>query len=293
MVAIDTVSQSELNAPNVSPPALRVSHVSVRLGDRLALRDVDFEIAAGSLVGLIGPTGSGKSTLIRASLGVLPVANGSIEIEGRPISASRDRFGFLPQRQHLDLDMPLRTRDVVMMGRLRHSGWFKPPSKADREIVDWALEQVKLSDRRNSSIGEMSFGQQQRVFFARALAQEGALLFLDEPMNGVDPTTQELFLDLLGRLHERGTTIIMATHDLNQAACVCDYLCVLNQSLVAYGAVGATLTDEVLQKAYGGHIHFLQPSTPDTLGHVQVLEDLHHHDAHDAHSDHLHNARLA
>lgn len=275
-------------------PALRVSHVSVRLGDRLALRDVDFEIAAGSLVGLIGPNGSGKSTLIRAALGVIPIASGRIEIEGRPISASRDRFAFLPQRQHLDLDMPLRARDVVMMGRLRHSGWLKPPSKGDRDVVDWALEQVGLSDRRNSSIGEMSFGQQQRVFFARALAQEGALLFLDEPMNGVDPTTQELFLDLLGRLHERGTTIVMATHDLNQAACVCDYLCVLNQRLVAYGPVGATLTDEVLHAAYGGHIHFLQPSPEAAAGHVQVLEDLHHHDddAHAPHSDHLHSARL-
>jgi ABC-type Mn2+/Zn2+ transport system ATPase subunit len=162
-----------------------------------------------------------------------------------------------------------------MMGRLRHSGWLRSPSKADRESVVWALEQVGLADRRDSPIGEMSFGQQQRVFFARALAQQGSLLLLDEPMNGVDPGTQELFVDLLERFHDEGKTILMATHDLNQAACICDYLCVLRQRLIAYGPVQETLTGEVLQSAYGGHIHFVQA---EGAGHVEVLEDLHHHE---------------
>jgi ABC-type Mn2+/Zn2+ transport system ATPase subunit len=249
--------------------------VSVRLGDRVALRDVDCEIAPGSFVGLIGPNGSGKSTLLRAILGIVPVAEGSISVHGRPISEMRDLFAYLPQRQQVEIDLPLRARDVVMMGRLRHSGWLRSPRRADREVVGWALEQVGLSDRRDSPIGEMSFGQQQRVFFARALAQQGSLLLLDEPMNGVDPATQELFLDLLERFHHEGKTILMATHDLNQAACICDNLCVLRQRLIAYGPVQETLTDIVLQSAYGGHIHFVQGATG---GHVEVLEDFHHHE---------------
>ena len=248
----------------------------MRLGDRLALDDVEVEIATGSFVGVIGPNGSGKSTLLRAILGVVPLAAGRISVNGGPIAAARNSFAYLPQRQQLDIDLPLRAQDVVMMGRLRFSGWLRPTSAEDREAVAWALEQVGLADRRGSSIGEMSFGQQQRVFFARTLAQQGDLMLLDEPMNGVDSTTQDLFLELLERFHAEGRTILMATHDLNQAACVCDNLCVLRQRLVAYGPVAQTLTNPVLQAAYGGHIHFMD--SPPGTGHVEVLEDFHHHE---------------
>jgi manganese/iron transport system ATP-binding protein len=260
--------------------ALRLDHVSVRLGDRFALRDVTCEVAAGSFVGLIGPNGSGKSTLIRSVLGVLPLASGSIDIEGATINDSRNAFAYLPQRQQIEIDLPLRAWDVVMMGRLRHSGWLRPHGRHDREAVAHALEQVGLSDRRHSAIGEMSYGQQQRVLFARALAQEGRILLLDEPMNGVDTKTQDLFLDLLGHLHAEGKTIVMATHDLNQAACICDNLCVLNQRLIAYGPVEQTLTNDVLQAAYGAHIHFVE--APGAPGHAPVLEDLHHHETDEA-----------
>jgi manganese/iron transport system ATP-binding protein len=281
---IETKPQ-EAASPSLLAPALRLDKVSVRLGDRLALREIDCEVAAGSFVGLIGPNGSGKSTLIRAVLGVLPLASGSLAVEGQAVEASRDAFAYLPQRQQLEIDLPLRAWDVVMMGRLRHSGWLRPHGRNDREVAGWALEQVGLSDRRHSSIGEMSYGQQQRVLFARALAQEGRILLLDEPMNGVDTKTQDLFVDLLGRLHNEGKTIVMATHDLNQAACICDSLCVLNQRLIAYGPVQSTLTNEVLQAAYGAHIHFVDAAG---AGHAQVLEDVHHHATDEA----LHRARL-
>jgi manganese/iron transport system ATP-binding protein len=169
------------------------------------------------------------------------------------------------------------------MGRLRHTGWLRPPGREDKEIAAWALEQVGLADRRNSAVGEMSFGQQQRVFFARTLAQQGRIILLDEPMNGVDINTQDLFLELLARFHGEGRTIVMATHDLNQAACVCDNLCVLNQHLVAYGPVGQTLTNDVLQAAYGAHLHFVDG---EAAAHVQVLEDVHHHATDDAEMHH-------
>jgi ABC-type Mn2+/Zn2+ transport system ATPase subunit len=276
LVAVDLSPRQQSQHGGAAPAALRIEHVSVRLGERLALRDIDFEVGQGACVGLIGHNGSGKSTLIRAALGIVSPASGSILVHGRPIAAARDLVAYLPQRQHLDLELPLRARDVVMMGRLRHAGWFRAPSREDKDVVDWALEQVHLGERRNSAIGEMSFGQQQRVFFARALAQQGRLIFLDEPMNGVDPGTQELFVELLAHFHAGGQTIVMATHDLNQAACICDNLCVLNQDLVAYGPVGVTLTDEVLRAAYGGHIHFVQ--APAGEGHAQVLEDIHHHE---------------
>jgi ABC-type Mn2+/Zn2+ transport system ATPase subunit len=248
--------------------------VSVRLGDRLALDTISVDVDDGAFVGLIGPNGSGKSTMLRTVLGVVPAASGRVSVGGKAPSDARDRFSYLPQRQSVDLDLPVRARDVVMMGRIRHTGWLRPVRKQDREVVDWALDLVGLSHRRNSSIGEMSFGQQQRVFFARALAQEGDILLLDEPMNGVDPQTQELFIDLLRDFHREGRTIVMATHDLTQAAAMCDNLCVLNQRLVAYGPVAEVLTEEVLREAYGIHLHFAL----DDHASAHLLGDVHHHE---------------
>lgn len=270
-MAAETLRQAP--AAVLGAPALRLENVSVRLGDRLALEDVSFSVAAGTFVGLIGPNGSGKSTLLRAVLGVLPLAAGRIEVEGRPPEEARDAFAYLPQRREVEYELPLRAADVVLMGRLRHTGWLRPTRRADREAVAQALTEVGLTDRRNTPIGELSFGQQQRVFLARALAQEGRILLLDEPMNGVDSQTQEVFLELLAGLHAAGRTIVMATHDLNQAAAVCDTLCVLNRRLVAYGPVAETLTEEVLREAYGVHVHYRHAETG--LGHV--LEDVHHH----------------
>jgi manganese/iron transport system ATP-binding protein len=246
----------------------------VRLGERLALSDIDLTVAEGAFVGLIGPNGSGKSTLLRAVLDVLPLESGSVAVAGRPPGESRDLFAYLPQRRQQDLDLPLHVRDVVMMGRIRRTGWLRPVRREDREAVDMALELVGLEDRRNSAIGELSFGQQQRVFFARALAQEGSILLLDEPMNGVDPQTQDLFVDLLRGFHAEGKTIVMATHDLTQAAAMCDNLCVLNQRLIAYGSVEAVLTEDVLREAYGVHLHF----RPGEAAPGHLIGDVHHHD---------------
>jgi ABC-type Mn2+/Zn2+ transport system ATPase subunit len=259
-------------------PVLGIEDLSVRLGNRLALDAVSLEVPPGSFLALIGPNGSGKSTLLRSILGILPRASGRIIAGGKAVEQAREVFAYLPQRSTLELDLPLRAWDVVLMGRLRHSGWLKGPSKKDREVAAWALEQVGLQERRDSSIGEMSFGQQQRVLFARALAQEGSILLLDEPMNGVDPQTQELFLEVLTSFKNAGRTVIMATHDLNQAAEHADMLCVLNQHLIAFGPTRETLTEEVLQRAYGLHLHFMHGG--EHMDHL--FEESHHHD-HEGH----------
>ena len=273
-MAIETSPQLEEIAKPRTPEAIRLEGLSVRLGDRLALDGITLSVDAGAFVGLIGPNGSGKSTMLRAILGVLPREAGDVRIGGVEPSQARDRFSYLPQRQRVDLELPVRAWDVVMMGRIRHTGWLRPIRRHDRDVVQRALEMVRLYDRRNSTIGEMSFGQQQRVFFARALAQEGDILLLDEPMNGVDPQTQELFIELLRDFHRQGKTIVMATHDLTQAAAMCDNLCVLNQRLVAYGPVGEVLNEDVLRDAYGVHLHF----APGEHAQAHLLGDVHHHE---------------
>ena len=272
MLPIETAPQ--LGAEVQVRPAFTMQGVSVRLGDRLALEDVSLEVTEGSFVGLLGPNGSGKSTLIRTLLGLIPPSSGVVRVGGVEPDAARDRFSYLPQRQRIDLDLPVRAWDVVMMGRIRHTGWLRPPNREDRDAVAAALERVGLHQRRNSRIGEMSFGQQQRVFFARALAQEGDLLLLDEPMNGVDPQTQELFLGLLRDFHREAKTIVMATHDLTQAAALCDNVCVLNRRLVSYGPVREALTEDVLRTAYGTHLHFGFRDGEE----AHLLGDVHHHD---------------
>lgn len=270
-VLTDTKPQLAWEKPDAGL-AFSLRALSVRLGDRLALNDVNVDVATGSFVGLIGPNGSGKSTLLRSLLGILPLESGRVLVNGLPPSLTRDSFAYLPQRQHIDLDLPLRAWDVVLMGRIRHTGWLKPIRHEDRDIAEWALRRVGLWERRNSPIGAMSFGQQQRVFFARALAQEGTILLLDEPMNGVDPQTQELFVDLLRSYHGEGKTIVMATHDLTQAAGMCDNLLVLKSRLVAYGRVEDVLNEDTLKEAYGVHLH-IQSMLSDE---AHVLEDPHH-----------------
>lgn len=269
-----TGAQTDRTAATSNGFALSLSHVSVRLGDRLALEDVSLDVVHGAFVGLLGPNGSGKSTLLRAALGILPLAAGEVRIDGRQPQDARDLFSYLPQRQRVELETPLKAWDVVMMGRLRHTGWLGRPSPQDVEAVAWAFETVQMSDRRDSPIGQLSFGQQQRIFMARALSQQGNLVLLDEPMNGVDPQTQDLFVELLDSFHHEGKTIVMATHDLNMAACICDTLCILNRRLIAFGPISETFRPEILREAYGTHLHFVQVSAE---GHAEVLEDVHHH----------------
>jgi manganese/iron transport system ATP-binding protein len=274
-MAVETRPQARLGSSNKDQPALALNGLSVRLGDRLALREISLNIAPGAFVGLIGPNGSGKSTLLRSILSVVPIESGRILAGGATLVESRDRFAYLPQRQQVALDLPVKAWDVAMMGRIRHTGWLRPLRRRDREVVDWAMERVGLADRRNSPIGEMSFGQQQRVFFARALAQQGDIILLDEPMNGVDPQTQDLFVDLLKGFHAEGKTIVMATHDLTQAAAMCDNICVLKQHLVAYGPVREVLTEDVLREAYGVHLHFRAGEEAP----AHLIGDVHHHDS--------------
>jgi ABC-type Mn2+/Zn2+ transport system ATPase subunit len=269
-----TLKHGRNEAKTGAATAVSLSGVSARLGDHLALHDISLDVHAGAFVGLLGPNGSGKSTLLRTVLGIIPTAAGEVRIEGLGPREARGVFSYLPQRQRVDFETPLRVWEVVMMGRLRQIGWVRTPRPEDRDIVGWALETVRMTAHKDAAIGHLSFGQQQRVFLARALAQQGRLILLDEPMNGVDPQTQDLFVDLLNSFHAEGKTILMATHDLNMAACICDTLCILNQRLIAYGPVTETFQPETLRQAYGTHLHFVEVGTD---GHAQVLEDVHHH----------------
>ncbi|MGB8644943.1 MAG: metal ABC transporter ATP-binding protein [Anaerolineae bacterium] len=260
--------------------AVSFRDVSVAYDHRPALSNITLDIAAGEFVGVVGPNGAGKSTLLNAILRLIPLQRGEILIAGRSSAQARGAVSYMPQREGVDWTFPVTIQDVVMMGRQARLGWFRRPTRQDRAVVEWALEQVQMLDIRRTPIGELSGGQQQRVFLARALAQEGDLLLLDEPLTGVDATTQETILRLLRDMRSKGRTVIMTTHDLGVARAFCSRLLFLNQVAIAYGPPTETFTPEVLEKTYGGHILRLAPDAialapvDDSL---MILRDGMHH----------------
>lgn len=237
--------------------AIEVKDLTVAYGSRRALSSVDATMISGQIVGVIGPNGAGKSTLLKAIVGLAPVAEGTISIYGKPASRQRSEVAYVPQREEVNWEFPVAVEDVVMMGRYGRIGWFRRAGKEDRDHVDRALALVDLEDIRGRQINQLSGGQQQRVFIARALAQDASILLLDEPLTGVDATSQEKILELLHGLAAEGRTIVMATHDLNSAACNCHCVCCLNHEMVAMGTPEETLNKENLHATYGGELLIL------------------------------------
>ena len=188
-----------------------------------ALHDASFSIPRGTITALVGVNGSGKSTLFKSIMGFVPLARGSVSILGQPAAQAlkRNLVAYVPQAEEVDWNFPILVEDVVMMGRYGHMNFLRMPARRDREMVDEALARVNMSDFRKRQIGELSGGQKKRVFLARALAQEGQVILLDEPFTGVDAPTQDLLNTLYRSLAAEGLTILMSTHDMIAARTWC------------------------------------------------------------------------
>ena len=214
-------------------------------GGRAGVEGVDFEAAAGERVAVLAPNGGGKTTLFRALLGVLPEVRGTVELPGRP--------AYVPQTERSRLDFPVNALDVALMGAYGRTRAFRRIAARDRELAAAALEQVGLADRAGAPFGSLSGGQRQRVLIARALVQDARVLLLDEPLSGVDATTAAQIERIFGELAGEGRTLLIATHDVQQARSADKVLC-LNRAQVAFGAPAATLSVEVLQRTYGAEL---------------------------------------
>ena len=243
------VNNQEIN----QPAAIKIANVSVYLGDVRVLENISFTIEHGVMVALVGPNGAGKSTLFRAILGLVPIAGGEILIHGLPFSEIRGEMAYVPQSEQINWLFPLTSLDVVMLGRQRKIGWFRKPSRLDKEVVRYSLDRVGLYDKRNSLVTELSGGQRQRLFVARALAQEAHTLLLDEAFSGVDIASQEGLMDILNSLKNEGKTILLSTHDLTNMSERFDLCCCLNKHICAFGKPDEAFTPEVLEELYGSH----------------------------------------
>ena len=234
-------------------PILDVEGLTVRYNGHVALDDISFHLHEGERVAVVGPNGAGKSTLFKVVSGVLSPTSGEVNIFGSKPSG-HVCIAYIPQRSQVDWNFPLSVADVVMMGRSAKLGPFNWPRKRDWDFVHHALDTVELSNLTTRQIGQLSGGQQQRMFIARSLAQEAELMLMDEPLSGLDTPSQEGILSLLDRLKRENVTVMVATHDLEQAAGHFERIMLLNHRIVAFDIPKNVLHTDNLLQAYGGRL---------------------------------------
>jgi manganese/iron transport system ATP-binding protein len=254
------VSKAKLSiresAHDLNQPILLAEKLSVRYEGRAALENISFHLHAGERVAVVGPNGAGKSTLFKLIAGVILPTSGRLDVYGAQPSG-HFCIGYVPQRTQVDWNFPVTVADVVMMGRVRKVGLLRWPGSRDWKLVRQGLEDVGLGDLAGRQISELSGGQQQRMFIARALAQEAELLLMDEPLSGLDIKSQQAIFDILDELRRRGVTVMVATHDLDQAAEHFDRVMLLNRRMLGFGLPADVFTAERLVEAYGGRMRLV------------------------------------
>lgn len=246
---------------DTSAPGLVVSDVSVAYRNgTTAMKHASFSIPRGSITALVGVNGSGKSTLFKAIMGFVGLSTGTVSILGVPgkEALKRNLVAYVPQSEDVDWNFPVLVEDVVMMGRYGHMGLLRRPKKVDHDMVTSALGRVNMLEFAKRQIGELSGGQKKRVFLARALAQEGQVILLDEPFTGVDVKTEDAIVDLLRALRDEGKVMLVSTHNLGSVPEFCDRTVLVKGTVLASGPTEEIFTREWLEETFGGALrHFV------------------------------------
>jgi len=231
-----------------------LANVWVKYDRNPVLEDITLTVESHDFLGIIGPNGGGKSTLLKVILGLIKPSSGEVLVLGQNPSQGRRHVGYVPQQSLFDADFPISVHDIVLMGRYSHSGLFKPYSRYDHDLVRQTLETVGMSGYANRQIGQLSGGQQQRVFIARALVSQPRILLLDEPTASIDSSLQGEFYALLKKL-SRDVAVIMVSHDISAVSVYVDKIACLNRRLFYHGA--AELPAEVLEATYQCPLQFI------------------------------------
>jgi manganese/iron transport system ATP-binding protein len=248
---------------------LSVNNITVAYNNgHVALYDASFHLMPGTICALVGINGSGKSTLFKAIMGFVRPVKGSVRISGNAVKEAHKRnwVAYVPQSEDVDWAFPVSVWDVVLMGRYGYMNFLRIPSAEDKKLTLDSLERVKMAEFRDRQIGELSGGQKKRVFLARALAQQGKIMLLDEPFTGVDVNTEEAIIALLRELRDEGHIVLVSTHDLGSVPEFCDRVVIINRTVLAAGPTATTFTEENLSRAFGGALRNLKLDHTDVPG---------------------------
>lgn len=231
--------------------AIEIKHLNVSYYDHLVLNDINLNIPKGVMCAISGPNGAGKTTLVKSILNFIPHLTGSIKISGKDLKKEIDNISYVPQKESVNWQFPTTVSDVVLMGTYRELGWFKRPGKTQKDKANQAMKQLGILDLANKEIASLSGGQQQRVFLARMLCQDADIIFLDEPLVGIDKKSEQIIMNILNQLKEEGKTIIVVHHDLATIEKYFDYLVLVNHKIVSSGYVKDIFTPDNINQAYG------------------------------------------
>jgi len=243
-----------------STPLVDIKNLYAGYQHETVLEDINLTIFQDDFIGLIGPNGGGKTTLLKIMLGLLEPQAGTVQVMGESPHKGRQRIGYVPQFAEYDAEFPISVRDVVRMGRLSNQRLFRPYSAQDDAIVAERLDWVNMLEHQDRALRELSGGQRQRVYIARALATEPALLVLDEPTISVDIEASTHIYDLLSRINQEGVTIFLVTHDMNVISSYVKTIGCLNRRLHYHGE--KQVTDEMLRAAYGCPVDLIAHGLP-------------------------------
>jgi|688.fasta_scaffold05127_23 manganese/iron transport system ATP-binding protein len=253
---VDILTQVIKSIDMNSSTAINITNVGVHYRTQEALRYVNCTIKPGRITGIFGPNGAGKSTLMKALLGLVPMSSGQVLYDNKPLMQQLEKVAYIPQRSQIDWNYPATVWDVVMMGRVKKTGWLRSFSTVSRQIAKQALERVGIGELKNRPIGELSGGQQQRVFLARALTQEAEIFCFDEPFVGIDQKTQAIIFEVFQELAKNNKIVLVVNHDLGESITHFDDLILLNCELIATGSRQQVLTEENLYRAYSGKVMY-------------------------------------
>jgi manganese/iron transport system ATP-binding protein len=248
-------------------PTLNVSNLSYRIGSIEALIEISFNVRRGERLAVVGPNGAGKSTLFKIVAGVIKPTQGLVQIYGYE-PKGHICIAYVPQRNQVDWTFPVDVADVVMMGRIGKMGPLRWPTAKDWDIVHSSLDMVGMGSFIRRQINELSGGEQQRIFIAQALAQEAELILMDEPLTGLDVSTQQDIFRILDLMQEKKVTVMVAMHDLKLASEKFGRVMLLNKRLLGIGLPQEVFVPDKLALAYGSHLRML--STKDGM---LVIED--------------------
>ncbi|MDW3647555.1 MAG: zinc ABC transporter substrate-binding protein [Bacteroidia bacterium] len=235
-----------------------ISGLSVSYDRKSVLSNIHLTLEPGYVYGLLGGNGSGKSTMFKSILGLIPTDSGSISIHGEEVESVQKFISYIPQKEEIDWSFPATVFDIVLMGRYPHRKVFERLSREDHEVAKESLRMMGIEDLAPKQIGELSGGQQQRAFIARALCQDAEIYLFDEPFVGVDITTEAKIIEIVKNLAKEGKLVVIIHHDLAKVNEYFDKVIMINQRLVAFGDTEEVFTDENIKKTYGGRLTILQ-----------------------------------